>query len=337
MLAISRLRRIAAIAVAGSLAAGLTACGSDDDTLRTPDGSVISTVTTRIAQADVVNAGRDYAQTCLAPTAPDDGESDVARVIVTDPALLDAVCALGVGAKVRAVTAPAGSVPAYLGPQLESVPAIGDRPSREQVAQAAPQLVLASPTTAGDVAALRSSGALGSAKVVTVRVGEGFQDWRATFTQVAEALNRSAAGKERLAEFDAEVKRVGTVLDAGHTQASLVRFTPDAELLMGSDNFGASILAQVGVQRPAPQRGTAPVVVDDANFDDAEGDLIYVSAEGPAGLDRGKSVMESDRWLDMGAPSWSRVYWIDDQVWYRSSGLAAAWLVLNDAKSSLNA
>ncbi|WP_415045544.1 hypothetical protein [Gordonia sp. (in: high G+C Gram-positive bacteria)] len=90
MLANSPIRSLATVALAGVLAAGLTACGSDDGLLRTPSGSIISTVTSRMAQADVVNAERDYTQTCLAPTAPDPGLSDVTRVVVTDPVLLDA-------------------------------------------------------------------------------------------------------------------------------------------------------------------------------------------------------------------------------------------------------
>lgn len=330
----ARSRGISALVALSTVATlGVTACGDADTTLRTPDGEVISTVTSRIARVNIVNADRDYAQTCLAPTATDSGRTDVARVVVTDPSLLDAFCALGIGSKVRAVTADAGSIPAYLGPALGAVPTLGDKPTAEQVREAAPQLVLATPSTAAELSALRQTGALGSARVATIEPGK---DWRAQFTAVAAALNRSAAATERLAEFDAEVKRIGTVMDAAHNQVSLVRFTPDAELLEGTANFGASILAQIGVQRPAAQRGADPVVVTEANFTDADADLIYISAEGEQGMSRATSVLDSDRWLEMGAPSWQRVLWINDDVWFRSSGLAAAWLVLNDAKSSLN-
>jgi iron complex transport system substrate-binding protein len=38
----------------------------------------------------------------------------------------------------------------------------------------------------------------------------------------------------------------------------------------------------------------------------------------------------------MGAPTWKRVLSVNDDIWYRSSGLAAAWLVLNDLKGSLD-
>ncbi|WP_415045543.1 ABC transporter substrate-binding protein [Gordonia sp. (in: high G+C Gram-positive bacteria)] len=242
------------------------------------------------------------------------------------------------------MTAAAGAVPAYLGPQLGAVPALGELPDRAAVAEAAPQLVLATPGTAKSVKALRDSGALGAARVVTVQADDPtehryYRNWRTVFTEVAEALNRTAAGAERLQEFDAEAARAGRRMDASHNQVSLVRFTTvsgiDAEDLQGTDNFGASIMGLVGVQRPASQRRTGPVSIDDATFADADGDLILVSAADRRALEHAESVLESDEWLDLGAPSWGRVFWIDDEIWYRSSGLAAAWLVLNDLKSSV--
>lgn len=328
------LRRAAAAAATAVIAGGaLTACGGTDDALRTPDGSVISTVTTRIARVNIVNAGRDYSQTCLAPTVPDAGKSDVTRIVVTDPALLDGVCALGIGPSVRAVAAAPGSVPAYLGPQLGAVPAIGEKPTAAQVAEAAPDVVLTTADTAARAAAMTATGKLGKAKVVTIGTGP---DWRANFSQVADALNRSGAGADRLREFDDAAVRGGTAEDATHSQVSLVRFFADSEVMEGNAGFAAQIMALMGVQRPAAQRTPEPTPLTDANFGAADADLIYVAADGPAGLEHGKSVLLSDNWRNLGASNWQRVLWVDDDIWYRSSGLAAAWLVLNDLKVSLN-
>ncbi|MFT4088645.1 MAG: ABC transporter substrate-binding protein [Gordonia sp. (in: high G+C Gram-positive bacteria)] len=325
--------RATAFAMAGVIVGGVSACADEDHALRTPDGKIISTSTTRVAQVNIVNPERDFSKTCLAPTVPDQGESDVARVVVTDPALLDAMCALGLGSHVTAVAAEPGSVPAYLGPELTAVPAIGTYPSAAQVSEAKPALILSTPDTESTAAAVHDTGAAGSARTVNVTTGA---DWRTTFTQVAAALNRNDAARQRLDEFDAEAKRTGTVLDAPHNQVSLVRFTKSAEMLEGTGNFAAGILSAIGVQRPAAQRGPDAVKVTDANFKDADADLIYISYDSPSGLDRAKSVMDGDEWQDMGAPTWKRVLWVDDAVWYRASGLAAAWLVLNDVKSSLN-
>ena len=317
-------RGLLAVVGAGVL---LVAGCSDDQALTTPDGSPISKSTTRVAEVNIVSPERDYTKTCLAPTTPDAGTADVDRIVVTDPALLDDVCALGLGSKVVAVAADAGSVPVYLGPQLTSVPTIGTSPDAAAVRTANADLILTTPDTES---AAKDFGTTRTA-VVTPS-----SEWRKQFTDVAEALGRSAAGAELLDEFATEARKTGRRMDASHSQVSLVRFTPDAELIEGTDNFAAQILATVGVQRPAPQRRPDAVTVTDDNFTDADADLIYVSFQGDRGQERGEDVLRSDRWLDMGAPTWKRVLAVNDDVWYQSSGLAAAWLVLNDIKGSLD-
>ncbi|MCF8612246.1 ABC transporter substrate-binding protein [Gordonia sp. HY285] len=323
----------AALACTATLAVGLSACGSDDGVLRTPDGSVISTTTTRFAEVNIVGAGRDYSRTCLAPTAVDPGRTDAKRIVVTDPALLDGLCALGLGPQVRAITAAPGSVPEYLGPQLAAVPAVGDTPDAAAIREAAPDLVLSTPGTAQRLDALTATGALGTARTAVV---DPAGDAKASLMAVAEATNRSAAGTQRVDEFIAEAARVGRVMDASHSQVSLVRFTPDESLIEGTSPFGAQIMALVGVDRPAPQRTPAAVPMTDDNMTDADADLIYVSYAGDGGRDRGHDVLMSDEWLNLGAPTWKRVLSVNDEVWYGRPGVAAGWLVLNDLKQSLN-
>lgn len=308
-------------------ALALSACSNDQAPLTTPDGKTISTSTTRIAEVNVVSADRDYGRTCLAPTAAANPQSDPARIVVTDPALLDDLCALGLGPKVTAVTAAPGSIPAYLGPQLTSVPTIGARPDQDAVTTAAPELVLTTPATAA------SAQAFGGITTATIATDDS---WQKRFQKVADALGRSAEGTRLLTEFRDEATTTGKRMDAAHNQVSLVRFTKDSEVIAGTGTFAGQILQMIGVQRPAPQRGADSVTVTDKNFTDADGDLIYVSFEGKDGLAHGKAVLLSDRWLNMGAPTWKRVLSVNDEIWYAGTGLAAAWLVLNDVKDSLN-
>ncbi|WP_132991809.1 ABC transporter substrate-binding protein [Gordonia zhaorongruii] len=324
---------VAAAACSCALTVGLVGCGSSDDVLRTPDGSVISTTTTRFAQVNIVNPGRDYSRTCLAPTPADPGTADVQRIVVTDPALLDSLCALGLGPQVRAVVAAPGSVPAYLGPQLASVPALGDQPAAPDVRAADPDVILSTPETASRMEAIASTGAAPDARTVTIAPSP---DWQDEFSETARAVNRAAAGKQRLDEFAAEAARVGRLMDAAHTQASLVRFQPDQTTIEGTDSFAAQIMKIVGVDRPAAQRTPDAVKMTDDNHTEADADLIYVSYQGEEGKARGKDVLLSDQWLDMGAPTWKRVLSVDDGVWYADPGLSAAWLIVNDLKSSLN-
>ncbi|MFW0786697.1 ABC transporter substrate-binding protein [Gordonia sp. CPCC 206044] len=317
-------RTIGAVTSALALLA-LAGC-SQETPLTTPDGSPISTVTTRVAEVNIVNADRDLTQTCLAPTAPDPGVADVARIVVTDPALLDDVCALGLGPKVTAIAAD-GAVPTYLGPQLGAVPVIGATPDARAADQADPDVVLTTPRTEA------TAKSFGDAHVATVASGDG---WQERFRSVAEALGRTEAGTRLLDEFHTETAKTGRRMDAAHNQVSLVRFTGDSEMIAGTDTFAGQILAEIGIQRPAPQRTPSSFTLTDKNFTDADADLIYVSFQGERGLAHGKEVLLDDRWLDMGAPTWKRVLSVDDEIWYQTSGLAAAWLVLNDVKGSLD-
>nr|WP_051992480.1 ABC transporter substrate-binding protein [Gordonia namibiensis] len=318
-------RPVWAAAVLGVVVVAVAACSSDEQ-LTTPDGSPISTTVTRVAEVNIVSPERDFSRTCLAPTAAESGTTDATRIVVTDPTLLDALCALGMGDKVAAVTAAPGSVPAYLGPQLTSVPAIGTTPDAAAVSEADADLVLTTPETAA------SSKTFRGVRSVTIPVG----DWQEQFQAVAEAVDRSEAGRQRLAEFTTEAAKTGRRMDASHTQVSLVRFGEDSETIAGMDTFAGQILGEIGVQRPAPQRVPDSFPVTSENFREAEGDLIYVSFEGEKGQQHGEEVLLSDEWLGLGASMWKRVLAVDDAVWYDSSGLAAAWLVLNDVKGSLD-
>lgn len=322
----SLVRRIGLATTIGLTVVALASC-SGEEPLTTPDGSPISTVTTRVAEVNIVSADRDYAKTCLAPTAPDPGEADVDRIVVTDPAVLDALCALGLGPEVVAVAAEPGSVPEYLGPQLTSVPAIGPTPDAAAVADADAGLVLTTADTAD------SARAFPGVRTVTIPA-DG--TWQEQFQAVADAVNRSGSGRTRLAEYTTEATKTGRRMDASHTQVSLVRFGDDSETIAGMDTFAGQVLGDIGVQRPGPQRVPDSFPLTDENFRDADADLIYVSFEGEEGLAHGEEVLLSDEWLGLGAPVWKRVLAVDDDVWYESSGLAAAWLVLNDVKGSLD-
>lgn len=320
-----RKRAICAAALLGVVIAASAGC-SGDEPLTTPDGSPISTTVTRVAEVNIVSADRDYAKTCLAPTAADPGATDVTRIVVTDPTLLDALCALGIGDKAVAVTAAPDSVPAYLGPQLNAVPTIGTTPDAAAVSEADADLVLTTPQTTS------SARPFGAVRAVTIPDGT----WQEQFQAVADAVGRSEAGRARLAEFSTEAHKTGRRMDASHTQVSLVRFGPDSETIAGTDTFAGQILAEIGVQRPAAQRVPDSFPVDSEDFRDAEGDLIYVSWEGEEGQKHAEKVLLSDEWLNLGASMWKRVLAVNDQIWYDSSGLAAAWLVLNDVKGSLD-
>lgn len=315
-----------AVAVAGAVTAvvlGLTACGGAD-TQSPPGPGSVTTTTTAVGGFDLVTPERTFDRACGVPSTPDAGQADVSRIAVADPALLDAVCALGIQSKVVAVAADPGQIPVYLGPTVTSLPTIGSRPDAQRAAGARADVVLG-----------RSAAQNSPYDARSVVVDES-ATWQDQFQAVADALGRGEEGKRRLDVFAQQAKRIGQRVDASHSQVGLVRFGADSEQIAGTASFAGSILAAMGVQRPQSQRSPGSVTVTDKNFDDADADLIYVSFTSTEGRQHGTSVLRSDKWLDLGAAGGKRVFVVDDSYWYGQRGLAAAPVVLDDVQRSLN-
>ena len=116
----------------------------------------------------------------------------------------------------------------------------------------------------------------------------------------------------------------------------MVQLTDTAVRVFGADNFPASVLAQVGVDRPAAQRFTdQPYVelgMDSADLSAADGDLIYVSFASPAAKERAASFMNSDAWRALSATRDHRVYVVNNEVWQSGEGLVAARGILEDLR-----
>jgi iron complex transport system substrate-binding protein len=214
-----------------------------------------------------------------------------------------------------------------MGTAVQDLPTIGEktRPDVSRAAASNPDLVL----TLGESPL---DGALGSTRTVDI---DPDQDWRKRFSAVSAAVGRGAAGEQRLQAYKTAAKTTGDRLGARYNQASLVRFGKDSETVEGTDGFAASVLTDMGVQRPPGQREPESKPIDDKNFEIADGDIIYVGFDGPAGREHGTTVLKSDRWLDMGAPSWSRVRVVEDSVWFGPGGLSAANIVLANVGDSL--
>jgi iron complex transport system substrate-binding protein len=214
-----------------------------------------------------------------------------------------------------------------MGTAVHDLPTIGEkaRPDVTRAVAGTPDLML----TTGDSPL---DGAVGAVRTVTI---DPAQDWRKRFLAVAAAVGRSGAGEQRLQAYLDAATTAGDRIGARYNQASLVRFGKDSETIEGTDGFAASVLTDIGVQRPPGQREPAPRSIDNKNFETADGDIIYVGFDGAAGQEHGASVLKSDRWLDMGAPSWGRVRIVDDEVWYGPGGLSAANIVLANVRDSL--
>ncbi len=153
---------------------------------------------------------------------------------------------------------------------------------------------------------------------------------------------RADAANGLIDDFTAAADRTGTENDAAHFQASVVQFTDTSLRVFGPDSFPGSVLADVGVERPAAQRftdkpyvevGTTEEDLDNSpDFSLADGDITYVSFASPAAKDRAGEVMNSDAWKALSATRDNRVFVVNNEVWQTGEGIVAARGMLTDLR-----
>jgi iron complex transport system substrate-binding protein len=119
-----------------------------------------------------------------------------------------------------------------------------------------------------------------------------------------------------------------------------VQLTDTAIRVFGPDSFPGSVLADVGVDRPAAQRftdkpyveiGTSEADLENSpDFSAADGDIVYVSFASSAAKDRAAEVMGSDAWRKLSATRDNRVFVVNNEVWQTGQGIVAARGMLAD-------
>ena len=162
--------------------------------------------------------------------------------------------------------------------------------------------------------------------------------WQDNLRTVGAATGRLDAANALIDDFTAAAEKTGADNDAAHFQASVVQLTDTTMRVYGADNFPASVLADVGVDRPAAQRFTDKPYVEvgttDADLENspdfsiADGDIVYVSFASPAAKDRAHAVLDSDAWRKLSATRDNRVFVVNNEVWQTgraSSPRAAYW------------
>ncbi len=345
----------------GALVASLvlSGCGAGD----TPapgngEGSVI-TSTTRIAGAGVLGNDRRPDESCAPePAALDEGPperevsnavghavtpplpettlvpADPQRIVVLAGDQLDALCALGLQSRIVAAALPDGSdqQPSYLGSVIHDLPGVGSRgePDIAAVEAAQPDLIL------GSVARTPEDFPELSAIAPTVFTGPPGAAWKDNLRTVGAATGRGGAADTLIEDFDRAAQKTGTDNDAVHFQASVVQFTDSTMRVYGADNFPGSVLADVGVDRPAAQRFTdkpfVEVGLSEADLTIADGDIVYVSFASAEAKERATEVMNGDAWLRLSAHRDNRVFAVNNEVWQTGGGIVAARGILADLR-----
>ncbi len=350
------------VAAAASLATAvsvtlISGCDSLGGTPAQPSSAnPLITSTTRIAGAGVLGNQRRPDDSCAPDPAPlDEGPptrevrhaagstevpADPQRIVVLSGDQLDALCALGLQSRVVAAALPDGSSsqPSYLGTVVHDLPGVGTRtaPDLTAIRSAAPELILGSQSLTP-----QEYGPL-SAIAPTVFTGPPGAAWQDTVRTVGAATGRLDAANRLVDGFNEDAEKTGVQNDATHFQASVVRLTETTMRVYGVDDFPGSVLATVGVDRPAAQRfndkpyveiGTTDEDLENSpDFSAADGDIVYVSFDSPAAKQRAGTVLGSDAWRKLSATRDNRVFAVNDEVWQTGEGIVAARGILDDLR-----
>jgi iron complex transport system substrate-binding protein len=350
-------RSLGLAAVATAVAVTLvSACGSGGTPTSPGAQQSVITSTTKIASAGVLGNERRPDESCAPdPAAVDPGppdrevrhaagttqvRADPQRIVVLSGDQLDALCALGLQSRIVAAALPDGSTsqPSYLGKVIHDVPGAGTRtaPDLDAIRAANPDLILGSQALTPD-----AFGAL-SAIAPTVFTGPPGAAWRDDLRTVGAATGRLDTANGLIDGFEQAADKTGADNDATHFQASVVQLTDTTIRVYGADNFPASVLAAVGVDRPAAQRFTdkpyAEIGITDEDlknspdFSSADGDILYISFDSPAARDRAPKVLESQAWRKLSANRDNRVFAVNNEVWQTGEGIVAARGILADLR-----
>lgn len=335
-----------------ALVAVLAGCGSTDaDPAASAPISSVITSTTSVAGAGVLGNQRRPDESCAAGPAPVDpgpperevrhaaGETrvtaDPRRIVVLSGDQLDALCALGLQSRIVAAALPDGrdEQPSYLGSVIHDVAPAGTRsaPDVDAIRAAAPDLILGSQALTPEL-----FDALGQI-APTVFTGPPGADWQANLRTVGAATGRFDAAGGLLDGFADAARRTGLDNDAAHYQVSVVQLTEDTVRVYGARNFAGSVLAEVGLDRPAAQRFTDEPFVeigtgDSPDYGIADADIVYVSFASAAARENAPTILDSDAWRMLSAAQDDRVYVVNNEVWQTGQGVVAARGVLSDLR-----
>ncbi|OBI87124.1 iron-siderophore ABC transporter substrate-binding protein [Mycobacterium sp. 1245805.9] len=352
-------RSLVAAAVLAVAVVACGGCGSGGPGTKASSRSLI-TPTTQIAGAGVLGNDRKPDESCARDAAaadpgpptrqartaagvtPDTAAvpAEPRRIVVLSGDQLDALCALGLQSRVVAAALPDGSPgqPSYLGGAVHGLPGVGTRtnPDLGGIAAAHPDLILGSqgltPKLYPQLAAIAPT-------VFTAAPGAAWED---NLRGVGAATARTGAVDALIAGFTQRATQIGSAHDASHFQASIVQLTTTTIRVYGANNFPASVLGAVGVDRPAAQRFTDKPYIEigatdadlakNPDLSAADADVVYLSCATPAAADRAATVLDSNPWRKLSANHDNRVYVVNDEVWQTGEGLIAARGIVDDLR-----
>lgn len=317
-------RALAAVSLTTVAALTLAACGGSDDSGSGSDSASSggSTRTVKTPMGDV-----------KVKEAPE-------RVVVLDTAELDSALTLGVkpvGATHADVTS--GFLNYLPKDQLSGIKDVGQMmaPNLEAIAALKPDLILTSKIRHGDKYDELSKIA---PTVMTENTG---YPWKENFQLHAEALGKQTEAKmvtDDYANHVADVtKALGGKDKAAATEVNMVRFVEGADIrIYGKKNYIATILADVGLGRPAitdKAKDGFSYDVSPEKIDLADADVVFHSTYGDPKKSKETETTGSGLWKNMDAVKNGKVFAVDDQLWIQGIGYTAADKILGELHQSL--
>jgi iron complex transport system substrate-binding protein len=334
-----------------------TGCGVKAPRGATPGQPVSSVITstTQIADAGVLGNQRRPDESCATqPAAVDPGPplrpvrhaagdsqvpADAQRIVVLSGDELDALCALGLQRRIVGAAVPddTSSQPSYLGTVVHNIRGVGTRsdPDLSAIRAANPDLIL------GSQAATPELYPALAAIAPTVFTGAPGAAWQDNLRVVGAATARGGAANALVDDFNTFATKAGTDNDAAHFQASVVQLTENTIRIYGAANFPASVLADVGVDRPASQRftdkpyleiGASDAALANADLSAADADIVYMSFASQAAKDRAENILMSNAWRKLSANRDNRVFIVNNEIWQTGQGIVAARGIVTDLR-----
>ncbi|MFB7079858.1 ABC transporter substrate-binding protein [Streptomyces sp. NPDC056308] len=310
---------VGALALSGALA--LCACGSSDPGKDSGAGTA-RTRTVKTVMGDVE-----------VPVAP-------RRVVVLDTGELDSALSLGVRPVGATHSATEDGFPSYLPEsRTKGIKEVGDiaNPNMETVASLKPDLILTSKVRDGDRYEQLS------AIAPTVMTESTGSTWKENFRLHADALGKQAEAKKVIASYDARVAKVTEAIGgkekAAATDVNFVRFVEGADIrIYGRQNYIGSILADVGVGRPAitdKAKDGFSYDVSPEKIDLADADVVFTSTYGDPDKAGATKTMSGGLWKGLTASRNGKVFEVDDRLWIAGIGYTAADRILDELRTDL--
>ncbi|WP_394435731.1 ABC transporter substrate-binding protein [Streptomyces sp. SGAir0957] len=317
---------VSCAAVTGALL--LSACGSgdgtDDNAGGSGEGKPAAATTRQITDAQ----GREV----KVPGTPK-------KVVTLSEPTTDAALALGI--EPVGVTAGRGQqgVSTYLAGKASKAQVVATvaEADLEKLAALRPDLILLDETTGAKKTVDKLQEI--APTVVTAKLNE---DWKKSFTDTADALNKKPDAEKWLSDFDTQVadvkKRLG---DNAGKSVSVIRWQDGAPSVVGKgDGVVASTLQALGTTRPTDQQGAStghsePVSLE--KLSTIDGDWLFFGTLGDK-ADGEKAYGEARKVTNFGklnAEKNQHVVVVQGSAWNSAGGPLAAQVVLDDLKGAL--